>query len=202
AAAGTDIEAGEVIAAETEEVLQTAAVDEGIEATGEAPAQVGVIKEGAAEELIHSYVAKKKINMEYSRLTGIGSFISLGSVGSYVFSSGGVLIITAIIFLLYALVCVGAPIYTLYGLYGTKGNPDSRALKLKKMLRVNWIPLILFILALTFSFFGSEYGFDAKTLFTSLGSNYGSGVFLGSLSWGIIISLGASILVAVKGVEI
>ena len=162
----------------------------------------GVIREGAAEEVIHGYVAKKKVRKEFARLSGLGSLISIGSVGSYVFSSGGVLVITAIIFMIYTLLCIGAPVYTLYGLYGSKGDPDQRALRLKKMLRVNWIPLILFILALILSFFGAEYGFDSGAMFTSLGNSYGPAAFLGILSWGIILSLSAFVLVAVKGVEI
>ncbi|UCE23856.1 MAG: hypothetical protein JSU74_11235, partial [Candidatus Zixiibacteriota bacterium] len=60
----------------------------------------GVIREGAAEEVIHGYVAKKKVHKEYARLSGFGSLIGLGSVGSHVFSSGGVLVITAIIFII------------------------------------------------------------------------------------------------------
>ncbi|UCG62654.1 MAG: hypothetical protein JSV52_05045 [Candidatus Zixiibacteriota bacterium] len=166
------------------------------------PEREGVMQQSAAEEVITSYVAKKKVHKEYSRLLGIGSFISLGSVGSYVFSSGGVVMLTAILFLIYALLCIGLPAYTLYGIYGTKGDPDQRALKLKKMLRLNWMPLILFVLALILSFFGGEYGFDAATTFTSLGKAYGPAAFLGILSWGVILSLGAFILVAVKGVEI
>lgn len=199
AATATDSTTGEVAATVAANVTGTQTTNE---AAGEVAPQPGVIKEGAAEEVIHGYVAKKKIHKEYARLTGLGSIIGLGSVGSYVFSSGGALILTAIIFLIYALVCIGAPIYTLYGLYGIKGDADARALKLKKMLRVNWLPLILFVVALVFSFFGGEYGFDAASLFTSLGNSYGPGVFLGTLSWGIILSLSASILVAVKGVEI
>jgi len=171
--------------------------------TGEAagPAK-DVVRTGAAEEVIHGYVAKKKIHKEYSRISGIGSLVSLGSVGSYVFSSGGVVIITAILFILYTLMCIGTPIYTLYGLYGMKGDGDQKALKLKRMLRVSWLPLIVFMLALILSFFGAQYGFDSESVFTSLGKAYGPGAFLGILSWGIILSLAAFILTAVKGVEI
>ncbi|UCD64058.1 MAG: hypothetical protein JSW34_01105 [Candidatus Zixiibacteriota bacterium] len=170
--------------------------------TPETGQQTAVTRTGVSEELIHGYVAKKKIHKEYSRLSAIGSFIALGSVGSYVFSSGGILVITAILFLIYTLLCVGLPVYTLYGIYGTKGDADSRALKLKKMVRLNWVPLILFVLALVLSFVGAEYGFDSAETFVSLGKSYGPGAFLGALSWGIILSLSAFILVAVKGIEI
>jgi len=207
AAAGDTLVAGGQVAVGEDATAPAAGAPEGQEIaegeTGEAagPAR-DVVRTSAAEEVIHGYVAKKKIHKEYSRVSGIGSLAGLGSMVSYVFSSGAVVIITAIIFILYALTCIGAPVYTLYGLYGMKGDSDQKALRLKKMLRLNWLPLILFVLALMLSFFGAEYGFDSESVFTSLGRAYGPATFLGTLSWGIIISLSAFILVAVKGVEI
>ncbi len=185
--------------ATTDTLAQIAATDS---ASGEAALRPGVASQSAAEEVISGYVAKKKVRKEFARLTGVGSFIGLGSVGSYVFSSGGVLVITAIIFLIYALLCLGLPAYTMYGIYGLKGDADQRALQLKKMLRLNWIPVILFVIVLVLSFLGGEYGFDSMSMYSSLGSSYGPAAFLGSLSWGVLISLSAFILVAVKGVEI
>ncbi|MFQ5454112.1 MAG: hypothetical protein ACE5D6_07990, partial [Candidatus Zixiibacteriota bacterium] len=172
------------------------------EGTPEASEPEEAVKKSSAEEIIHGYVAKKKIHKEYSRLSGIASFVSIGSIGSYVFSSGGVLIITALLLLIYALSCIGLPAYTLFGIYGIKGNPDDKALKLKKILRLNWIPVMLFVIATMLSFFGADYGFNAPDFFTSIGNSYGPGVFLNTISWGIIISMGASMLVAAKGIEI
>ncbi len=157
---------------------------------------------GSNEEVITGYVAKKKIRKEYVRLSGIGSFLALGSIMSYAFSAGAAAALSVIIFLIYTLLCIALPVYTLYGLYGIKGDPDKQALQLKKMLRLNWLPLILFLAVLVLSFFGSDYGFDATTLFTSLGTGFNPAVFLDVLSWGIIISLGGFILVAAKGIEI
>ncbi len=159
-------------------------------------------KQGVTEEIIHGYVAKKKYYKEYDRVSAIGAIISIGSLGSYVFSSGFALLLTVIVFLVYILLCIALPIYTLIGLYGGKGDPDERVLKLKKILRYNWIPLILFVVALVLSFFGGDYSFDAATMYSSLGDGYNVGVFLDSLSWGVIISLAAFILVAAKGSEI
>jgi len=169
---------------------------------GEATAQKNVTKTGASEEVISGYVAKKKVRTEYSRLSALGAILSLGSVGSYVFSSGGVLVLSAILFIIYTLLCIALPILNMYGLYALKGSADQKAVHLKKLLRFNWIPLILFVIVVVFSFFGADYGFDSATIFTSLGSSYGPGVLLGTISWGIIISLGASILIAAKGIEI
>ena len=180
----------------SEEIAQPVAPE------GDQSDQVVSSRVSSAEEVIHGYVAKKKIHKEYSRMSGLGSILALGSVGSLVFSSGGVLILTALLFLVYTLLCIGLPAYTLYGLYGLKGDADARALKLKKMVRFSWIPLIIFVAALVLSFFGAEYGFNSSEYFTSLGSSYGPAAFLGAISWGVIVSLSASILVAVKGVEI
>ena len=156
----------------------------------------------AGEELITAYKAKKKIRREYESATGLGGVLLLGSAGSYVFGSGIILILTAIVFLVYTLLCLALPAYTLYGIYGMKGDEDEKALKLKKVLRYNWIPLILFVLATALSFVGAGYGFNAEQYFTSLDSSYSVAVFLGSLSWGVFVSMAAFVLLAAKGIEI
>jgi len=168
----------------------------------EAGATASFHDEESGEEVIHGYVAKKKIVKEYDRLSGLGAIFALGSVGSAVFSSGGVLVITALLLLIYTLLCIALPAYTLYGLYGTKGNDDAKALKIKNILRYNWLPLILFVLVIFLSFFGAEYGFNPEETYISVGTSYGPGALLGTMSWGLIISLGAFILVAAKGGEI
>ena len=61
---------------------------------------------------------------------------------------------------------------------------------------------MLFAAAFVFSFIGADYSFEAAAFYSSLGANYGIGVFLDSLSWGIFVSLCAFLLVAVKGIEI
>ncbi|MEA2031191.1 MAG: hypothetical protein U9N55_06315 [candidate division Zixibacteria bacterium] len=190
--------------AETASEEKTPAVTEETEGTtGEDQQGASATNEGSSsEEILHSYVAKKKIHKEYVRKSGIGSLISIGSIGGSLFSSGFILILTAIVLIIYTLLCIGLPIYTLFGIYGIKGSPDEKATRLKKIFRYNWLPLCLFILALFLSFFGGNYGFDANATFSSLGDSYGIGVFLGSLSWGIVMSLGGFILTAVKGAEI
>ena len=164
------------------------------------PDQIG--NESGGEELLHSYVAKKKVHKEYDNLSGIGVFASLGSVGSMVFSSGFIIMITGVLFLVYTLLCIALPAYSLYGLYGSKGDSDKQALALKKIVKLNWIPVILFVITLLLSFLGGNYGFDPTTYYSSLGDSYGPGVFLGSLSWGVFVSMAGFILIAVKGVEI
>ncbi len=155
-----------------------------------------------SEEIIHGMKARKRVHKEYSRLSGLGSFIALGSVGSMVFSSGFVLVITALVLLVYTILCILLPLYTLYGMFGLKGNVDQKALQLKRIVRFNWIPVILFVFIFALSFFGGQYGFEPSAYFTSIGTSYGLGVFLDSLSWGIFVTMSAFILIAVKGIEI
>ena len=197
----TDSVAVAALEGETEAI-----VDVTTEAEGDVVAEQEVIEddysEAPKEEIIHGYVAKKKIHKEYSRLTGLGSFASLGSAGSHVFSSGFVVILTGLLFLILTLSCLLLPAYTLYGLFGIKGNSDQKALKLKSILKLNWLPLLLFVAALIISFVGADYGPGTSSLYTSLGDSYGVAVFLGSLSWGVFITLAASIMLAAKGIEI
>lgn len=154
------------------------------------------------EQVLSSYVAKKKVERTYARKSALGAILSLGSLGSDLFSSGVALAVTSILFLINTLLCIVLPIVTLYGLFGVKGTPDARALHLKKLLRFNWIPLIVLFLCLLVSFIGGSYGFNATDTYSSLGSGYGPGVLLGSISWGVLISIGAFILMGAKGVEI
>jgi hypothetical protein len=154
------------------------------------------------EEVLHGYVARKKITKNYTRLTGLGSLAALGSVGGPVFSSGIILVLTGLILLIMTLASILLPAYTLFGLFGLKGTPDQQALKLKSILKLNWLPLVVFTVALMASFVGANYGFDAVSLYNSLGESYGPGVLLESLSWGVLVTLAASIMLAAKGIEI
>ncbi len=153
------------------------------------------------EELITTVSARKKIHREYEKLSGLGGIISIGSVAK-VFSSGLSLLLSGFLFIVFTLLCIALPIYNLYGIYGTKGNPDVIALKLKKMLRLNWIPLLVYVVCLGLSFLGGEYSFDAAKTFTSLGAGYSPLAYFGTLSWGVYVSLAGFILCAAKGVEI
>ncbi len=189
-------------AIEGEAVAATTEGTDNAEPTADAAQGTMRHDESSVEEVIHGYVAKKKYLKEYDRVSGFGSLAAVGSVGSYVFSSGVSLAVTAVVLLLMTIACLLLPLYTLYGLFGMKGDADARALKLKKMLKLNWIPLLLFVLVVFLSFFGSGYSFDAESMYTSIGTGYGPGVLLGSISGGILLALAGSILLALKGVEI
>jgi hypothetical protein len=169
---------------------------------GSGPPEANVVSQSAAEEVIHGYVARKKIYKEYERVSAVGSFALLGSAGSLLFSSGIGLIVVGVIFLIYMLACIASPVYTLYGLFGLKGDADNKALRLKRLLRLNWVPLLLFVVAVFLSFVGADYSFDPAQYYASLGDSFGPGAFFNSMSWGVFVSLGASIMLAVKGIEI
>jgi hypothetical protein len=209
----TDTLAGETVVAEVVDETSVESdelvVEETIvmaEAEPEAEQAVsGIIThqgERANEQIITAHSTRVSIEKEYTYLSGFGTFAALGSVGGPVFSSGIILVLTGILMLAYGLLCVALPVLNLYGIFGLKGNPDDIALKLKKYLKFNWLPLILFVAAMLLSFFGADYGFDTTDSYTSLGGAYGVEVFLGSLSWGMFVALAASLLVAVKGIEI
>ena len=153
-------------------------------------------------EIITGLVARKKYRKEYERVSGFGSLIAVGSLGSYLFSSGFVLMLTALMFLVYTLACLAIPGFTLYSIYGSGAKGDVLTLIIKRFLKLSWWPIALFCAALFLSFFGAEYGFSTTDTFTSIGHSYGTGVLLNSLSYGISISLGGFIILAAKGSEI
>jgi hypothetical protein len=163
-------------------------------------------KGAQGEEVITSMQVQKKTRKEPFSMSALGSLFSIGSVGGKMFSSGFVLILTAIIALAFTLLSIGLPIYVLMTLFKPKGTGDEAALHLKKLLRLNWLPIILFASALVLSFFGADYASGivptAAGVTSSFGTSYGPGAFLGTLSWGMILTLGGFLILAAKGIEI
>lgn len=145
---------------------------------------------------------RKEIRRDHEGFSAIKSMAMFGSVGGAVFSSGFILIITAILIIVYMLLCLGLAGYTIYMLYGQKGDEDVKALKLKKALRINWIPVAIWAFCLIISFFGAAYSFDPTGMIQQIGDHYGIATFLSLLSYGFYISLACFIMNAVKAVEI
>jgi len=142
------------------------------------------------------------INDSYS-MTGLGALISIGNYGSMIFSSGMVLVITGILLILYFLSCLVMAILNLYLLYGVrKKGEDQYVIYLKRMLRYNWIPVIIWVVMLVLSFAGASYGFDSSGMLKQIGDSYGIATFIGLSSFGIYITLGAFLITALKGKEI
>ncbi len=158
--------------------------------------------ERANEEIITGRTTQSRTRREYSTLSGLGVFASIGSVGGKVFSSGLILILSGLLMLAYGLLCIALPVVNLYTLYGLKGKPDELALKLKHNLRLNWLPLLILVALLLLSLLGSDYGFSTTTSFVSLGTSYDIVTIFNTLSWGIFVAMAASLLVALKGIEI
>lgn len=158
--------------------------------------------EGANEEILTGHVKARRFTKEYSYLSGIGVFGAFGSVGGKVFSSGIVVILSAVLMLVNGLLCIVLPVVNLYGLYGIKGKPDDAALKLKRILRLNWLPLVLTTVVVVLAFFGASYGFDTEGGYASIGTQYSIGVLFNSLSWGLFVAIAASLIAAFKAVEI
>ncbi|MDZ4724285.1 MAG: hypothetical protein SGI97_10335 [candidate division Zixibacteria bacterium] len=162
----------------------------------------GEFSQSPDEEVITSQMMRKKVSRNYETMTGIGALADIGNTGSRVFSAGFPLMITGVILILYTISCIAVPLYVIYGVNAVKGAPDTVALKLKGILRVAWYPILLLFAAMILSFVGAQYGFDATQFFSSLGKSYGPGAFLGSLSWGILLSLAGFLIISVKGIEI
>ncbi|MCB2229246.1 hypothetical protein KQH82_00925 [bacterium] len=178
--------------------LADAAFSDSVAAAGEQADPGSAI---GGEQVIHSAVARKKVVKDVSSLTWFGALGALGSVGGYVFSSG-MLALSGVLMLLYQLLAIALPVFTLYLLFGSKEKGDLLALKLKRTLKLNWIPVILFMVVFVLSFFGGTYSFDAASMFDSLGTSYGVGALANALSWGVFVSLAMFVMVAAKGIEI
>ena len=105
--------------------------------------------------------------------------------------------------IVYFLSCLGLGAYNLYLLFGVKKtDPDKDALFLKNKLKLNWIPVYLWLGMLVLSMIGSGYGFDSEGLVQQLGDSYSIASFIGLSSVGIYLSLAAFLVAALKGKEI
>lgn len=174
-------------------------------AAGQGGGQAGqraVAGEGDNEQVILGHQQKKKVVRELDRISGLGTFGALGTVLPKMFSSGFAAAVVTILMLVFLLSSIAVPILAVVGIFSGKGGNDERALRLKKMLRLAWIPPSLFILSLILSFLGGAWGFDAQSWYTSLGESFSVAVFLGSISYGVVVALGGFILLAAKGAEI
>jgi hypothetical protein len=149
-------------------------------------------------EVITSVQVRKKVERITETTSGIGSFAAIGTV----FGGGFGLMLTGLLGLLFTLSAILLPIYMLMTLFKQKKLDDQFALQLKRLLRLNWIPVILFVAALLVSFLGGDYGSSAASSYANLGTSYGPGVFISTLSYGLAIAIGAFVLLAVKGIEI
>ena len=148
-------------------------------------------------------LAQKGVVNDYYSVTGIGALLSLGTYSSKIFSSGIVLVITGILMIVYFLSCLVLAAINIYLLYGAKkGSSEEFVLYLKKMLRFNWIPVIIWLGMFILSFVGASYGFDPSGMLQQVGDSYGIGAFIGLSSFGIYITLAAFLIVALKGKEI
>lgn len=132
-------------------------------------------------------------------VSGLGALGYLGQA----FSGGFGLMLSGLLMLLYFLSCPILAVFNLYILHKVKKpTPDAYALYLKRMLRYNWIPVLLWLAMFLLAFLGSSYGFDTKGMVKQVGQSYGIAAFVGLSSFGIYLSLAAFLLMALKGKEI
>jgi len=168
------------------------------EVTGTLEETIQAAKDDKGFSSITAARKRKEIRREHLEANALAALPMLGKV----LSSGFILKITGILFLIYILFCVGGGFYNLYALYWFKGDPDTRAMKLKKVMKFAWIPVGIWALCLILSFVGASYSFDTTDVIKQIGTSYGTGAYLGILSYGFYLSLACFILNAVKAVEI
>lgn len=146
---------------------------------------------------------RKEIRKEHESVSGLSALGMLGSHGGDIFSSGFILILTAVLMLLYMLFCIGYAGYVLYTIYAAKGSEDAKALQLKKTLRLAWIPILVYVVCIILSVVGAEYAFEpTASMVKQVGTSYGTGAYLGLLSYGFYMTMACFALNGAKGVEI
>lgn len=133
--------------------------------------------------------------MNYS---AIGYLINFGSLMTYSGLGGALLGVVAVIFLLTMLASLLFGILNLVTLYG-KGNSDEGYLrKVKKMLRLNSIPLFLWVIAVIISIIGVAAPLASAFGVNQLKDNFDVITLVSISGFGLWISLGCWILNSVK----
>jgi hypothetical protein len=165
---------------------------------GEVPA-VATPEGAGGEEIIHAGISHKKFDRVDFSVNWFGSLGVLGAAGGLLFGSA-ITAVSSVLMLVYMVLALVLPLFTLFNLYGSKAKGDDLALKLKKSLRLNWLPLVIFVLVAVLSFLGGAYA--GAVPYTSLGDSYSVAAFGNLLSYGVFVSLGFSVMLAVKGIEI
>jgi len=155
-----------------------------------------------SEPVVPELAVKGIVNDAYSK-SGLGALASIGTYGSMVFSSGFALMLTGILLIVYLISCLAMAAMNLYVLYGVKmANQNEYVLYLKKKLRLNWIPVLIWLAMLLFSLIGAAYGFDTKGTLKQVGDSYSFVTFMGLSSFGFYLTLAAFLITALKGKEI
>ena len=201
AAAAWDPDVGEAAPTNQAEAGNVAA---GTEGENDTTAQAGAEAEIADtdEEIITGGIVRKRIVRDYDNVNWLQTLGILGDALGYIFASSFTLILSGILLLVYMLMTLVLPVFMLYVLFGTKAKGDDYALRLKKLLKVNWIPVLRLFVVFVLSFIGGNYGFDAPSLYDSLGEDYGIATFANTARWGMFVSMVMFILLAVKAIEI
>ncbi len=168
----------------------------------EQPTDTGAVT-GTVEGNAERMMTVTEVTHDNRSLSGIRAILALGTYGSMVFSSGFILVISGILMIVFFLGCIIMAVLNLYVLYFVKKpSPDEYALYLKKMLRYNWIPVFIWLAVFVLSFIGAGYGFNHEGMVKQVGNSYGAAAFLGLASFGMYITLGAFLILALKGKEI
>ena len=158
--------------------------------------------DGSGFQAVQTTSLQTRIDKDYYSWSGAGALMNMGTTLSAVFSSGIILMLTGVLFIVYVLLTFGLSGFVIYSVVGAKGSEDEIALKLKKVFRYCWAPFGIWILMLALAMIGSEYGFDTTGGLKQLGESYGVMTFLGLVSTGFYVSLAAFTLAATKSVEI
>ncbi|MCH9030757.1 MAG: hypothetical protein IIB00_00650 [candidate division Zixibacteria bacterium] len=162
----------------------------------------GVADDGSGFQAVQGSATRIRIDKDYYSWSGAGALMNLGSTATAVFSSGIILMITGVLFIVYILLTFGLSGFIIYSVVTAKGDDDEIALKLKKVFRYCWAPFGIWLLMMALSMIGSDYGFDTAGGLKQLGDSYGVMTFLGLVSTGFYISLAAFTMAATKSVEI
>jgi hypothetical protein len=133
-----------------------------------------------------------------SQVLGLGYFLKLGTLFGYAPLSGPLFSVFVILVGLTILSSFGAGLISLVTIHKKRGDAERYLTGLKKRLKLNWIPLVLWVPVLLISVVGVPTPFAGAFGVNGLGENFNVIGFFTLSSFGVWLSLPCAIINCVK----
>ena len=134
----------------------------------------------------------------HSQIIGVGFFLKLGTLFGYAPLSGPLFCIFVVLVALIILSSFGAGVISLVAIYKKYNHGESYLTNLKKKLKLNWIPLILWVPLIIISIVSIPTPFAGVLKVGGFGDSFNLINFFTLSSFGVWLSLPCSIINCVK----
>jgi len=134
----------------------------------------------------------------HSQVIGLGFFLKLGTLFGYAPLSGPLFSVFVVLVSLTILFSFVAGLMSLLAMYKKHSDVESYLTNLKKRLKLNWIPLVLWVAVIIISTIGMPTPFADALKVGGFGDSFNVANFFALSSFGVWLSLPCVIINCVK----